>query len=226
MKRVIITWGSAWLWLAMSSALVQKWYEVVCLSRTKPNIPVIHVPVDLLSDESIQQAVATIKNDYATFDVLILNAGGWEIQWFGSFTREAIDNTISLDLTSQIKLVNWLLDTIKANGADIIDIGATIAFKANEHMPVYSMAKWGMRWFVENLRAYLKSTPCRVIAVHPWWMDTESNVGPRGRETIVAQNTWKTLSTMMSTDAIAAFAVSLLDLPKNIEISEAIINKK
>lgn len=226
MKRAIITWWSAWLWLAISTLLIQKWYEVVCLSKTKPIISVIHVPVDLLSDESIQQAVDTIQSTYNTFDVLILCAWWWEIQWFWSLSSDAIEKTISLNVTSQIKLVNSLLETVKQNGADIIDIWATIGFKANEHMPVYSIAKWGLRWFIENLRAYLKPTPCRVIAVHPWWMDTNSNLWPTGRETIIAANTWKTVWTMMSTDSIASFVTSLLDYPKNIEISEVIINKK
>jgi len=226
MKRAIITWWSTGLGRAISDRLVQAWYEVVCLSRSAPNEDVKHIHVDFTSTDSIVQAVSSIQSDYAAFDLLVLCAGGGDIQPRGSITQESIDATIALNLTSQITFVNALLELIKKNNADIVDIGATIWFKANEHMPVYSVAKWGLRGLIENLRSNLKSTWCRVIAIHPGGMDTESNVGPNWRETIIAQQAGKQPGAMMSTDTIAQFVMAAIAMPKNIEISEVLINRK
>lgn len=98
----------------------------MCLSRSAPNEDVKHIHVDFTSTDSIVQAVSSIQSDYAAFDLLVLCAGGGDIQPRGSITQESIDATIALNLTSQITFVNALLELIKKNNADIVDIGATI----------------------------------------------------------------------------------------------------
>jgi NADP-dependent 3-hydroxy acid dehydrogenase YdfG len=79
---------------------------------------------------------------------------------------------------------------------------------------------------MENRRIELKNTACRVIGVHPGWMNTDSNLGPTGRENIISKMTWKTIWTFLDANEVAKFVCSLAQLPKNMEISEVVINKK
>ncbi|MDR0771941.1 MAG: SDR family NAD(P)-dependent oxidoreductase [Candidatus Peribacteria bacterium] len=60
-----------------------------------------------------------------------------------------------------------MMNEIKINSSDLIFIGATIAYKGNEFMPMYSVSKWGTRGLVENCRLALKSSSCRVIMISP-----------------------------------------------------------
>jgi NADP-dependent 3-hydroxy acid dehydrogenase YdfG len=79
---------------------------------------------------------------------------------------------------------------------------------------------------IENCGLALKSSACRVIGVSPWWLTTSSNIWPKGRETKIAQLTGKTVGTLLDVSKVAEFIHSLTELPKNMEISEVIINRK
>ncbi len=93
-------------------------------------------------------------------------------------------------------------------------------------MPLYSVAKRWLRGLIENWRQGLKGTASRVILVSPWWLDGESNLGPDGRETKITQITGKGPGIMLSTGEVAKFIMSIYQLPKNMEVSEIIINRK
>lgn len=62
--------------------------------------------------------------------------------------------------------------------------------------------------------------------MHPGGMNTESNIGPHGRETIIAQKKGKSVPQLMDSREVANHIVSLTSLPKNMETPEVIINKK
>lgn len=226
MKKVIITWWSKWLWLEISNMFLSKWIQVISLSRTKANNDSIHITTDFLKSESIDLAINEIKNKHLDFDVIILCAWGWEIEEIWEIKENSIDNTMSLNLNSNILIINKLLGIIKDNWADIVVIWATIWYKANKFMPVYSITKWGLRWLVENIREVLKWSESRVINVVPWWLNTESNIWPNWRETIISKITWKEIGSLIDPKKVSELIYNFLSLPKNIEISEVIINRR
>ena len=123
-------------------------------------------------------------------------------------------------------LISELLPLVKENVADIIYIGATIGFKANEFMPIYSVTKRGLRGLIENVRQELKNTKCRVIAINPGGLDTPSNIGPTGRETTISAMTGKPAGSFIKAADLALFVYQTLTTPPNMEISEVIINRK
>jgi NAD(P)-dependent dehydrogenase (short-subunit alcohol dehydrogenase family) len=87
MNRVIITGWSEGLWFELSKLFLKKWFEVLCLSRNKPDIDVFHLKTDLSDEWSINQAVEVIKKDFSSFKYLIHCAGVlnvddlWEIDY-------------------------------------------------------------------------------------------------------------------------------------------------
>ena len=225
MKKVLITWWSRWLWLEISHTLLSQWIEVISLSRTKPNNKSGHIYIDFLKNKSVDGAIEKVLEDHSDFDTLILCAWGWEIEEIWEIKESSVENTMSLNLNSNISIANKLWDKIKQNWADIVVIWATIWYKSNTFMPVYSIAKWGLRWFVENLREYCKWTPSRVIHVVPWGLNTESNIWPEWRETIISKKTWKQINSLIDVREVSELIYSFLSLSKNIEISEVIVNR-
>ncbi len=139
---------------------------------------------------------------------------------------EHMQTTFEVNLIGQSFLLSGLMNEIKVNSTDIIFIGATIGYKGNEFMPMYSVSKRGMRGLVENCRLALKSSSCRVIGVSPWGMNTPSNIWLEGREVKIAKLTGKNVDTLLDVEKVAWFIYSLTELPKNMEISEVIINRK
>jgi NADP-dependent 3-hydroxy acid dehydrogenase YdfG len=61
--------------------------------------------------------------------------------------------------------------------------------------------------------------------ISPWWLNTSSNIWPEGRETKIAELYGKEIGTMLDTGKVAKFVYSLIKLPKNMEVSEVIINR-
>ena len=57
-------------------------------------------------------------------------------------------------------------------------------------------------------------------------MDTESNIGEEGRETKISGLTGNPIGKLLDVHRVAEFISSLTQLPKNMEISEVIINNK
>ena len=226
MDRVIITWGSEWLWLELSKLFLQKGYEVICLSRKNPNIWVTHITTDLTDEMSISNIVEEIQKEYASFSCIINCAAVWHIEKLWQIDSKNTKAMFDVNLVGPALLASQLLSLIKSNEADLVYIGATIGYKANEFMPIYSVTKWGLRWLIENMRLELRSTKCRVISIHPGWLDTESNIGPKWRETLIWKITWKQPSSLMKTSEIAEFIYQTINTSKNIEISEVIINRK
>lgn len=62
MKRLILTWWSDWLWKEISKIFFDEWYQVICLSRKKPEWKCIHIKTDISKEEDIRNAIAIIKD--------------------------------------------------------------------------------------------------------------------------------------------------------------------
>lgn len=221
MKNILITGASTGLWLSLKLQYESQWYTVYNLSRSSNEFV-----CDLSDETSIKSCAQSIKAKLDIIDIIINCTGWWEIRSIDNVNWSTANQERQINTLGHALLISELRDMIKANGTDIITIGATIWHKANEYMPMYSVAKRWLRWLVDNWRAALKSTSSRVMLISPWWLDTESNIGPDGRETIISQQTNKPLATMIPTKELAEYVYHTTNLPKSMEASEIIINRK
>lgn len=218
MQKAIITWWSEWLWYELSKLFLEKWFEVICVSRRKPDLEVIHIPTDLSQEESIQNTINQIKEKHAQFSCLINCAWILHIEDLSEVSYSNLENLFKINILAPIILTSWLLNEIKSNESDIVNIWSTVWFKAYEKQAWYGSSKWAIRWFNENLQLELKKTKCRVIWFNPW--------GFKSR--IFEKATWisNDLSAYMEPQELAKFIIQILELPKNMEVSEVVINRK
>ncbi len=221
MKTILITWWSRGLGKELADVCKEQWYTVFSLARGGGDIV-----CDLTDKQSIEDAVATIMKDIPQIDCIINCAGGGEIESIDTFDFDHADEARKVNTLGHAYLIAGLRDQIKSQWTDVMTIGATIGYKANDYMPLYSVAKRWLRWLVENWRSGLKGTSSRVILVSPGWLDGESNLGPTGRETKIRQITGKDPWIMISTKELAKFILTIYQLPNNMEVSEVIINRK
>lgn len=218
MKRIIITWVSEWLGYELAKLYCEHWYEVIWLSRTKPNLEIIHIKTDLTKEEEITKAALIIKKDYTKFDFVVNCAWVMSIEDLWDIKYESLEDVFKINVLAPMFLVSSLTDLIKQNGADIVNVASTVAFKSYKSQAAYCSSKWALRWFTENLQLEFKSEKTRVIWFNPG--------GFKSR--ILEKVTWvKTdLSPFMEPQEIAKFMKQILDLPKNMEVSEIILNRK
>ncbi|NUJ97565.1 SDR family oxidoreductase [Candidatus Gracilibacteria bacterium] len=226
MKKIIIMGASSGLGLELSKVFMEKGYEVIGLSRTKPELAITHIPIDFTDKESIIIAGKKIKEKYSDFSCIISCAGIGYIEKLDNIDFDHSDEMFRVNILGQSYLLSELSLLIKENNADLVFIGATIAYKGDEFMPMYSVTKWGLRGLIENWKLQFKQTSCRVMGIHLGGLNTESNIGENGRGKNISQLTGKTLGIMLDTNTISNFIFSLTQLPKNMEVSEIIINRK
>jgi len=214
----IVTGASDGLGLALAKLLVAKGERVISLSRSKPKAKGVgHITCDLTNEVSINQAAAELLVIDEPLTALVNCAGVFSKEPLTSLTGREIARVFTTNIIGPMILVSRLLERIKKDEADIIDVASTAGLKANSEWSTYSTSKWAMRGFTQNLQEALKNSPSRVISLCPGGMQTEL---------FEKSDVTMPIKEYMDPAAIAEFIMQMLALPKNVQVTEAIINRK
>lgn len=218
-KKVIITGASDGLGLELAKQFIKKGFTVISISRSKPKLSeIIHIKADLLVEADIDRAVEIIKKEHSDFSCLINSAGMVNIRLTNDLDYEETEQLFKLNVVAPMYLVSKLFDLIKNNEADIVNIGSTISFKAYENQAAYGSSKWAIRGLNENLRLEFKNSKVRVIGFHPGGFKSKLVEKYTGEK--------MDLDPYMDPKYLAKFLIQILELPKNMEVSEVIVNRK
>lgn len=217
-KTFILTGGSDGLGAAFGQLAIEAGHDLVCLSRSKPAYACAHIPTDLTDFKSIAEAALAVQKGHGSFDALINCAGVMALEPAAGITPENLAHVMQVNVMAPAYLISQLFDTIKANGADVLNVGSTVGTKAYVDQCAYGTSKWAMRGISENLRVELRGTKSRVIQFNPG--------GFKSR--ILQKFTKKAvdLSSYMEATDLAGLMLTILTLPKSVEVSEILVNRK
>lgn len=218
MPTAIITGASDGIGASIAQNLIMQGWEVIGISRTHPkNKKIKYVQWDLTNNTDIQRIIETIKSKYSNFTAIIHSAGIYHGKELETMKPENIDKILQLNTAAPIKLCVWLINAIKENKADIIHIVSKTAFEA--HTSIYGTSKRWLRWFTQYLQAELKDTKCRVIGIYPGGVKTKLLEKAHAYEANYANY-------MSPADVADIIVRTITNVPKNIEISQLILNWK
>lgn len=218
MKRIVMTGGSDGLGREFAKLCVAEGIEVVCLSRHEPDYPCIHIKTDLADESSIISSVNIIKEKYAKFDAFVNCAGVFSTQDIDKIDFDNLENVMRVNVIAPIFLTSQLFDLIKSNEADILNVGSTAGKKGNAKECVYGASKWSVQGFSQSMQAELKETRSRVIIFNPGGMNTKFFEKFLKKE--------KDVSSFMNPKDVAEVMLYTLKMPKQLEVSEILINRK
>lgn len=217
---IVITGGSDGLGKALVRLYLDEGKRVISISRSSSLPGSEHLITDLLDPTSIQKSIERLNQDDEVLEVLINCAGVLSIDKLESLDATEIDRVLHTNLRAPMLLVSGLIEKIKRDGTDIVNVSSTGGLKGyTEHMS-YGVSKWGLRGFSANLRAELRDYPSRVISFCPGSFTTRILEKAVGRKK-VSDN-----SIEMRVEDVAHCLKQLVDLPKNMQVSEIIINRK
>ena len=221
MKRVILIGGSDGLGKAFAQLCASKNIEIVNLSRTpSPVNGAINITCDLSVEADIEKAVKEIKTKYADFDAIVNCAAIVAMERINEITYEKFDKAWHVNTIAPLYFLSRLFEDIKRNEADILQVGTTIDLKdGHENQLAYTATKYGLRGGTYNFGLELKKTNSRVIYVHTGGMNTKMHEKDYGA-TIEDPSEW------MKPEDVASILLYLIELPKQIEISDITINRK
>lgn len=214
---IIITGASSGLGKEVAKLYSETGKTIVNISRHKCEFATHNLLHDLSKGSEIEVAAREVLAMNEPIEAVIHAAGVFSDQPFGKITESEVERTMSTNVKSGILLTSCLVDRLKSDGADILNVVSTAGTKGNPDHPVYAASKWAERGYTQALQAELKKTACRVISFCPGGMKTDFFEN--------AKNDTDT-SNFMQPREIAKFIKQILDLPKSVEVSEVIINRK
>ncbi|MCV9387650.1 SDR family oxidoreductase [Reichenbachiella ulvae] len=213
MKNVIVTGGTKGIGRAVIERFAQEGYEILACARNQkdllameddvqsrfPNAKIHTFSADLSQKGQVLAFADWVLGTVSTVDVLINNAG---VFLPGSLLEEAEGNLelmIDTNLYSVYHLTRKLLPRmLEAKTGDIFNICSVASLKAYTNGGSYSISKFALYGFSQNLRFELQDKGLRVISVMPGATLTASWEGvelPESRfikASDVAESIWST----------------------------------
>ena len=216
---IVITGASDGLGLQLAKLYQEAGKKVVNISRRPSRYADVNIELSLREGEQIQEAADRVVEIDDKLEALVHCAGVMSFQRFGEITEEEIKRLMSTNVKPQLLLTSLLKDRILTDETDIVCVSTTGATKGTNYDMVYGPSKWAVRGFAKGLQVELKDKPNRVISFCPGGFKSDIGKKVTGRE-VENPDEW------MSPEYIALFMKQILDLPKDMEVSEVIINRR
>jgi short-subunit dehydrogenase len=193
----VISGGGSGLGQALAVQVLERDRNVIIIGRDESKLVktaeklsasaagniIIPFRCDITSQEDVDILCGFLKENSYTVDYLFNNAGTGS---FGSATGNRsphVEEILGSNLTGMILLTAAILSiTSKEQPLTLVNVMSTSALIGRATETVYCAAKWGARGFTEALRAEMRGTKRRVVAVYPGGMDTPFWAEAKGKD--------------------------------------------
>lgn len=197
MKTAVITGITHGIGRAITEKFLHEGFHVIGCARNAEDLKAMEAQwngklqtqvVDVAERTQIEDFAKAILSTGNTPDILVNNAGIYQPGNLADEPEGQLEKMLSVNLLSAYHLTRALLPQMKTNdGGHIFNLCSIASLQAYPGGGAYSVSKYALLGFSDNLREELKSTGIRVTAICPgavWSRSWEgSGVNP---ETIVA----------------------------------------
>src|SRR5579872_1361459 len=136
--------------------------------------PTVFLPCDLTNIESLQAALARIRQDLGSVDVLVNNAGNDTRHSVEEVTPESWDRTLALNLKHQFFAAQAVIPGMRQIGrGSIINMSSIAWMIPSTNVPVYVTAKAGIVGMTRTLAHEVGKDNIRVNCILPGAIATE-----------------------------------------------------
>ena len=194
----LVTGGNRGIGFAIAQGLLAKDYQVMITARSltsaeqaaaKLSGNVVPVALDISQDDSIEQAVATIRQHSDRLDVVINNAGVYPDEGVNILTirRELLAATLNTNTLGAIRLTQACLPLLKAAAAARVINTSSGYGEINglsAAVPSYCLSKLALNGATIMLAQALQPHGITVNAIDPGWVKTDmgGDAAPRSPE--------------------------------------------
>lgn len=217
MKKAIITGASSGLGHEIASKLIEKGVKVVNLSRTDSKLDLINIKTDLTINDDIEKAIKLIKKEHQDVGLLVLCAGLAHWHDIGETPLKDIDTDFAVNITGEIKITDGLIPLIKKNKGDVVFVGSTSSFVSYGGDSVYVASKHAVLGYLKALQKDFKKENVRIIGFHPGGFKSQFHV---------KADSDLNQEELMDPKDLAQLLMSILEMPRSVQVSEIIIDRK
>ena len=145
------------------------------LARLANELRAVPLQLDVTSDGAGRRLVQFLREKSLTLDVVVLNAGITRDKMFANMTPDRWDPVIAVNITSQLSLMEALLEAGDALGDQprVVSLASTSGIAGNRGQTNYAASKAGVMAFVDALSGRLAPLGGTANAVAPGFIETE-----------------------------------------------------
>lgn len=184
--RVVITGGGRGIGRAIALRFAREHADIVVAARSAKELDSVVAEINAaggrgnaaqldLRDHGSIEAGIWRANEFlgGALDVLVNNAGIFEIKPFEELDLASWQRMLEINLTGPMLVAKECLDALKASGrAHVFNIASQAAKRAFAGNTAYCASKYGLRGFSDALREDLRPQKIRVSTVYPGATDT------------------------------------------------------
>jgi len=182
MPYAIVTGASQGIGKAITEKLLANGFSVAVCARNKekletlqakwneqyPTASIIAISADLSVKEDIAYFVNTVTATFPNIDILVNNAGTYLPGTLADEPEGLLEKMISVNLYSAYHLTRAILPVMKSNNAGhIFNMCSVASLRAYTNGGSYSISKYALLGFTDNLREELRSDNIKVTAICP-----------------------------------------------------------
>jgi short-subunit dehydrogenase len=234
MSFALITGASKGIGKSMAFELAAKGYDLALVARsqdllkqaadeirTKHNVQVHYLAIDLSSTASAQEVFNWTKQNNFDVSILVNNAGYGLSGAFQSYSLEQHVNMLQVNCTTLVQLTYLFLPQLKQQKQSyILNISSSSAYQAVPYLSLYAASKAMVLQFSRGLRHELRKTSVSLTCISPGATDTEFNtraqVGPKAMKAAK--------KVIMRPDQVAKVAIDSM-FKKKTEVIVGAVNK-
>jgi NADP-dependent 3-hydroxy acid dehydrogenase YdfG len=219
-KTVIVTGGSDGLGSALVDSLIVSGFRVVNVSRHENDKAHVNVLCDLSTTDGIENAADSILKMKEPLRAIIYSAGVLSFGDAASLDGIEYERVFNINTKAPMLITSQLFSRLKADEADIVIINSVAGIQSYPAQTVYNSSKAALHSFTKDLRETLSSTASRVIGVYPGMLDT--NMAQKIPDGAMP----KSKHPAIMPSELANYIVYTINLPKVMEVSDIVINRK
>ena len=216
-RTALITGASSGLGLEIARLLLGNGDNVINASRTPSDLACENIATDLTNSGSIARMVELVGKKHPGCNLLVSCAGAMHWAEAGKNSGDLIDNDLAVNLSGMMKAVEGLMPLIRKNRGDIVIIGSTSSFNTPSGSSVYCAAKHGVLGYIKALQVECRNDDIRILGIHPGGFKSQFHIKAK---------TKIDFDSLIDPENLARLILDLLALPRNMEVSEIIINRK
>lgn len=153
-------------------------------------------------------------------DVLINNAGAFELATVDETAPEVFERLLAVNLRAPFELIRaWLSKMVARGSGQIVNIGSVAGRRAFPGNAAYSASKFGLRGLHEVLVEELRGTGIRATWIEPSAVDTPlwDRFTPDQRPDLPSR------SAMLTADAVADAVLFAVSQPQRVTVEEVVL---
>lgn len=216
----VVIGGSDGLGKEIIDSLNDLGLETTNISRRRNSSARQNIECDLSTKEGIQIALKELRSIKKPLEAIYISVGVFSFQNVSELDADEFERVFAINTRAPFLLISSLLDRIKTEGTDLIFINSVAGIRSYKNQTFYNASKAALHSFTNDLRSELSETNARVVGVYPGMIDTDlAQKLPSGPLT-------KSKHAMINPKVLADYIVYTQQLPKSIEVSDIITDRK